>query len=196
MNFDGSWAARCHVAPMTRREAGPMIRRHYLKKWPGTVVAIAGLFCDGWPRGCITFSLPPRETAKRYGGLTWELSRMWVDDGLPRNTETWFLSRAIRFVKRSRPDVVAIVSYADPSAGHVGYVYRAANFAGDGMSDEGRTTPRCDYRDASGKVYSRASHVPDDVAVERVPRVSKHRYVLTLDRKARAAGEQKGGEGK
>jgi hypothetical protein len=157
-----------------------MIRRHYLKKWPGTVVARVGLFCDELARGVITFSLPPRETAKRYGGVTWELSRLWIDDALPANAETWFMARAVALIRKARPDVKYLVSYADPSAGHVGVIYRAGNWKPDGRTDEGRTTPRCDYRDVSGKVYSRAGHVPDGVQVSRVPRVSKNRYVMAM----------------
>lgn len=162
-----------------RREVDWMIRRHYLQSWPGVTVAILGLFHAADPVGAIVFSLPPPETYVRYGGLTWELGRLWVADSEPRNTESWFIARAVRYVARFHRDVVALVSYADPSVGHSGTIYRASNWISDGRTDEGRTTPRFDY-EIDGHHYSRRSHVPDGLQPHRVPRVSKHRFWLPL----------------
>jgi hypothetical protein len=78
--------------------------------------------------------------------------------------------------QRHRPEVAALVSYADPSAGHAGTIYKAANWTADGRTDQERKTPRFDYADAAtGKRYSRRGHVPEGVVIQRVPRVSKHR---------------------
>jgi len=60
--------------------------------------------------GVIVFALPPRETMQRYG----------VD---------------IKFIRSNHPQVDALVSYADPSAGHSGTIYRAANWESDGHTD-------------------------------------------------------------
>ncbi len=162
-----------------RFEVQAMIDSHYLGKWPGVVVMTLALCRDDVAVGVAVFALPPRETAKRYGGVTWELARLWVHDDEPRNTETWFLSRCVRLIRRERPEVAYLVSYADPSVGHVGTVYRAANWTPDGRTDEGRKTPRCDYV-SDGKHYSRRAHIPEGQQFERVPRVSKARYVLPL----------------
>lgn len=172
------------VRESDRREVDGMIRSHYLGCWPGVVVAILGLYRDGEPVGVIVFSLPPPETFVRYGGETWELGRLWVADTEPCNTESWFIARAVRYVKRFHREVVALVSYADPSVGHEGIIYRAANWLRDGRTDEGRQTPRFDY-EADGKRFSRRSHVPRGVDTLRVPRVSKHRYWLPLTKVAR-----------
>ncbi len=169
------------VREADRLETDWMIRRHYIGKWPGVCVAILGLYRIEDPVGVIVFSLPPPETYVRYGGLTWELGRLWVDDEQPRNTESWFISRAVRFVRRFHREVKALVSYADPSAGHSGTIYRAANWREDGRTDEGRSTPRFDYADRqTGRLFSRASHVPNSADVMYVPRVSKYRFWLPL----------------
>jgi len=169
------------VAPVSRSDADPMIRRHYLGRWPGVCVLALGLRRCGLLLGVIVFALPPRETDKRYGGVTWELARLWIDDSVPRNAETFLIGRAVRYVRHHRPDVVALVSYADPSVGHAGTIYRAANWTADGRTDQERKTPRFDYADAvTGQRYSRRGHVPDGVTIRRVPRVSKFRYVLRL----------------
>lgn len=179
--FDRIWSDRCSVAPIARLDAAPMIRAHYLGKWPGVCVLSLGLFHEGNPKGLVVFALPPRETAKRYGCAVWELARLWVSDEMPKNTETWFTARSIRYIRRARPDVGALVSYADPSEGHEGVIYRAGNWRADGRTDQERKTPRFDYKDAvTGKQYSRRSHVPEEATVVRVPRVSKHRFVYRL----------------
>jgi hypothetical protein len=158
-----------------------MVRRHYLGKWPGVCVATLALRHCGVPVGVVVFALPPRETSKRYGGETWELARLWIDDLVPSNGETYLIAQAARYVRRVHPGVAFLVSYADPSAGHSGLIYRAAGWRPDGRTDEGRKTPRFDYEDAAtGKHYSRRAHVPDGVEIRRVPRVSKPRYVLHL----------------
>ncbi len=161
------------------KEIGWMLHEHYLDKWPAVSTALIALCRDGTPVGCIVFAEAPRETSKRYGGFTWELARLWVADAEPRNTESWFLSRAVKLVRRHRPDVRFLVSYADPSVGHEGYIYRAANWQPDGFTDEGRKTPRFDYT-CDGHHYSRRAHLPAGRPYERVPRVSKARYVLRL----------------
>lgn len=117
---------------------------------------------------------------KRYRvSLAWELARLFVLDSEPFNSETWFLARAIRYVKRNCPAVRMLVSYADPSVGHKGTIYKAANWKPDGRTDQERKTPRFDYK-VGDKLYSRRAHVPAGAVITRVPRVSKFRYTYAL----------------
>lgn len=168
------------VAKSSRAEVDHLVRKHYLHRWPGVVVCILALIERSLPIGCIVFALPPRETMKRYRvTVVWELARLFIEDGTPRNAETWFMSRAVAYVKRFHPEVGALVSYADPSVGHLGTIYRAANWIPDGRTDDERKTPRFDYM-VEGKMYSRRAHVPEGAAITRVPRVSKYRYVYWL----------------
>lgn len=179
--FDKAWRARCTVSPLSRIDADRMIKQHYLGRWPGVCVCILGLFEGMRAVGVIVFALPPRETAKRYGGWTWELARLWIENSVPTNAETYFMAAAIRHVRKCHPDVEVLVSYADPSVGHDGTIYRAANWVADGRTDQERKTPRFDYVDAlTGKHYSRRSHVPEGRQIRRIARVSKHRFVYRL----------------
>lgn len=179
--FDKSWRSACTVEPISRVEADAMIKRHYIGRWPGVCVCRLALKRDGHPLGVIVFALPPRETMKRYGGETWELARLWVDDSVPANAETFLISKAVKFIRQNYPAVKMLVSYADPSAGHAGTIYKAANWTPDGKTDGERKTPRFDYADATtGKRYSRRGHVPDGVTIARIARVSKHRFVFRL----------------
>lgn len=158
-----------------------MIKKHYLGRWPGVCTLILGMRRDTCLLGVVVYALPPRETAKRYGGTTWELARLWIDDSVPQNAETWLIAQSIRHIKRSHPEVRMLVSYADPSVDHTGTIYKASNWLYDGRTDQERKTPRFDYADAdTGKRYSRRGHVPKTVSIARVPRVSKHRFTYSL----------------
>jgi hypothetical protein len=180
VRFDRSWRSRTTVEPCDKATIDECVRsRHYLRKWPAVVVSRFVVRLDGVVVGCIVFALPPRQTFKRYGGLTWELARLWLDDCMPTNTETYCVAWALRWIRRNRKDVMAVVSYADPSVGHRGGIYVAGNWELDGMTDDERKSPRCDYV-AGGIRYQRKSHVPPGMAIERVPRVSKHRFVMRL----------------
>jgi hypothetical protein len=179
--FDATWRAECKLLKAERQVCDWMIRRHYLKKWPGVCVLILAVLRREQVIGVIVFALPPRETAKRYGGVTWELARLWVSDEIPTNAETWIISKAVKHIRQNYKAVKFLVSYADPSAEHSGTIYKAANWRSDGRTDEGRKTPRFDYADAkTGKRYSRRAHVPEGAEIKRIPRVSKYRFVYAL----------------
>jgi len=180
--FDATWRARAALRPCSIRDVEAFVTAHYLGRRPGVVTLVLRIDIDDVPKGMIVFALPPRETHRRYGGLTWELARLYLVDALPKNAETWVIGAALRYIKRTRPDVLYIVSYADPSVNHDGTIYKAANFKQDGRTDDERKTPRFDYVDAeTGKHYSRKSHVGDRPVVRRA-RISKFRYVMSLVR--------------
>ena len=162
-------------------QAADMIAAHYLGKWPATAVLRLGLFWTVEIVGIMVFSVPPKHTEIRYGCKVWDFSRLWVHPKMPQNTETFFISKAIKYIKKNHKDVNLIVTYADPSAGHTGAIYRASNFIDDGMMDEGRKTPRCDYVDVdTGKQYNRKGHIPAGAVVERRPRIAKRRFLYWL----------------
>lgn len=185
MSYPKSDFSEYSVGPASRSEADPLVFSHYLKRWPGVVVLTLGMWRGPFIVGVIVFALPPREMAKRYEvTVCWELARLYVMDTEPFNSETWFMSRAIKFIRSNHPTVEALVSYADPSAGHSGTIYRAANWQQDGRTDQERKTPRFDYG-VGVKTYSRRSQVPEGAEVTRIPRVSKFRYVYRM--KGRAA---------
>ncbi len=76
-----------------------------------------------------------------------ELRRMVVADECPRNTNTWFMSRALKHLKNEFGYHVC-VSYADPHYDHVGIVYQAANWI-----YVGKTAPDVVLETPDGKQY-------------------------------------------
>jgi hypothetical protein len=58
-----------------------------------------------------------------------ELTRLWIQDGTPKNTESFLIGNTIGLI-----DKEIIVSYAEIEAGHVGTVYQATNWIYTGLS--------------------------------------------------------------
>ena len=58
-----------------------------------------------------------------------ELTRLWVADDVPKNGESFLISRTVR-----RAGKAIVVSFADTEEGHVGTVYQAANWFYTGLS--------------------------------------------------------------
>jgi hypothetical protein len=58
-----------------------------------------------------------------------ELTRLWVKDGTPKNTESFLIGNTINKVNKE-----IIVSYAEIKQGHIGIVYQATNWIYTGLS--------------------------------------------------------------
>jgi len=179
--FDSEWRKVCRAEPVSVTAVDGFLKAHYLHKRPAIVLLAMVMLRESRPVGCVIYSAPPREVDVRYGGKTWELARLYLLDEVPQNAETWLIAQSVKWIKQHRPEVLYLVSYADPSAGHKGTIYRAANWREDGRTDDERKTPRSDYYDAkTGKKYGRRGNMPTDAVVERRPRASKYRFVLAV----------------
>lgn len=58
----------------------------------------------------------------------WELKRLWVEDYLGKNTESWVIGQCFKYLKLNHSEIKCLVSYADPDAGHIGTIYQATNW--------------------------------------------------------------------
>jgi hypothetical protein len=173
------------VRPITSRLAREVAEReHYMHRKPNVLFAF-GLFEGDTLRGICVFGTPPSRhlqvgVSPDDPGLVIELNRLWVSDRCPTNTESWFVSRCLRALP---PRIV--VSYADTTQGHMGYVYRALNFRYAGWTDMERRTPRYDYVPTEPGVHSRDAF--RNGYKERVRRQPKVKYwTVTGDKRDRA----------
>jgi hypothetical protein len=116
------------------------------------------------------------------------LARLWLSDDLPRNSESRVLGVVARDLRRSSR-WKALVSYADPGAGHDGGIYRAAGwlYLGQGIAEpyvllpDGRLHhPRSVSHQLGTNHVGHLSRT--GVPARRVPVAGKHRYVCVLDR--------------
>lgn len=67
-----------------------------------------------------------------------ELRRLCLIDETPKNAESFFVSRTIKWLK-GNTDWEFILSYADMEQGHSGVIYRASNFEYIGVTGVGKT---------------------------------------------------------
>ena len=137
------------TANRDRHLADKLRRGHYLRSVPTRPVM---LFEYGGAVVC--FAVPRSRNIARWligkPNSVLELARLWSPDGHAPSLLTKALSAAIKKLRRDHPQCEAIVSYADPNAGHNGTVYRAASWVDLGPIAE----TRC-YRDATEKPVSR-----------------------------------------
>ncbi len=124
------------VEPISYQSAVRMVmQNHYSKIMPKLTRRTLGLFTDeklvgictlGWgvrPEHTIRNIFPSVET-KQYH----EIGKLCVLDEMPRNTESEFLSKVIRWISQNEPEILVLYSWADGMLGKPGFVYQAANF--------------------------------------------------------------------
>jgi hypothetical protein len=133
------------VRPITRADCKYLLLNHHYAKRVPSISFAYGLFFESELIGVITFGSPASRhlqigVCPTAPDKVIELNRLCVLDSAPRNTASWFISRALKLL----PSFI-VVSYADTTAGHKGYVYRSANFNYAGWTDMERKTPRFDY---------------------------------------------------
>ena len=109
----------------------------------------------------------------------YELNRLWVDDSVPKNGESFLIANTIKQL-----DKEIIVSFADTSKGHVGYVYQATNFLYCGLSAK-FLDPKVRGKEnmhhatyAHGMTMKQVKEVYGEENVYYVERPRKHRYVF------------------
>lgn len=113
------------------------LKKHYAHRIPSVSFAF-GLYIDGILTGVVSYGTPASSTllsgvcGEEYSALVMELNRLIIDEGAPKNSASFLVSRSLRLLPKPR----IIVSYADSGQGHVGYVYQACNFLYTGLSSK------------------------------------------------------------
>jgi hypothetical protein len=161
-----------------------IVNFHYLKRKCPISFAF-GLFngIETNPVGVITYGVPPSSTLLKgicgpdEAHNVFELNRLWISDLVPRNGESFLIGHSIKKVNRE-----IIVSYADTSQGHIGYVYQASNFYYTGLSAK-FTDPKVKGLEnqhhatfANGLTNRQVIEKYGD-AVSWIQRPRKHRYI-------------------
>jgi hypothetical protein len=166
------------------------VREHYLHSLHGATHRTFGVFIDQRLLGTLTLGAGPANAYALVAGATRSdcltLTRLWLSDALPQNSESRVLGVVIQALKRNTL-VKFLVTYADPAQGHLGTIYQATNRLYTGLS---QGTPLYDIGD--GRLYHsrtlsqicgthsleylQKQGVPANV----VPQSAKHRYLYFL----------------
>ncbi len=172
-----------------------MTDHHYLHAMPRAARRCFGIFQDGPLVGGAVFTIGSRHAGTLLSGadprLVATLARFWLADTVPPNGESRVLGVILRTLKRTT-DWKAIVSYADPAAGHRGTIYQATGWLYLGTTTAERYVALADgSRHHPRSIFTRyGTNSPDHLSRTGVPasRVwtpPKHRYLYVLDPKWR-----------
>ena len=105
------------------KDARLISERHYLHSMPTAPTATFGVYLDGELVGAVVVTAGARNADRLLegspSGSVLTLARLWMEDRVPRNAESRVIAVVTRLLTRSH-DVKALVSYADPEAGHRG----------------------------------------------------------------------------
>ena len=114
---------------------------HYSKTFPDSTMyvfagfygsEIAGIICYGMGASKNQYTaLVPNIKNNEY----LELTRLWCPDSMPKNTESKLIADSLKMLPKKYK---LILSFADPSQGHLGIIYQATNWFYCGMSNKGK----------------------------------------------------------
>ncbi len=164
---------------------------HYLHSLPAAPRRCYGVYLDGALRGGVVFTSGARHGHRLLAAAdprsVATLARLWLSDDLPANSESRVLGIVLRDLRRTT-DWKLLLSYADPTAGHVGTIYQATGWlylgetAGETyvlLADGRLHHPRSVY---SRYGSNRISHLQaTGVPAQREWVGGKHRYAYVLD---------------
>jgi hypothetical protein len=182
------------ITQIDSRVANDMtIENHYLHRRASTMFAY-GLFDGEEMLGTVIYGKPasnalcvgvcgPDESKQVI-----ELTRLWIKDGTPKNTESYLIGNSLKMIPK---EFDIVVSYAEIQAGHIGIVYQATNWIYTGMSDrhvewllDGKTANHSRHLfDEHGGVNGAKAFFGDRLVKGERPR--KHRYVFFRGGKGR-----------
>ena len=158
-----------------------LLNKHYAKRIPSISYAY-GLFEKKELLGVCTFGSPPSNSlcigvcGIKYKSLVIELNRLCINENKEKNLLSFFLGRCLKLIPKPR----IVVSYADTSKNHHGYIYQATNWLYTGLS--AKRTERYDINnpDKHSKTVTETMKY-SDLAIRERPQ--KHRYIMFLGSK-------------
>lgn len=112
-----------------------LLNKHYAKRMCSISYAYGLFDLDNIVQGVCTFG-KPASSPLRIGicgeiheSKVYELNRFIINDN-EKNIASYFIAKALKML----PNDLIIVSYADTSQGHHGYIYQATNWIYTGLS--------------------------------------------------------------
>ena len=172
-----------------------IIANHYSRTMPPTMAAY-GLFEEGYDNliGACVFGtgmspeIRQKPLGKEYEELVFELVRVHILDVTPKNTESWFISRAMKMFKVDHPQALVIFSFSDPVYNHNGTIYKALNFIHTGKGGRSnmmvdRCGNRIHPRSNQNRKYTTAELKQQGLESIQIPQKDRWMYVIANNRK-------------
>ena len=146
--------------------------------------------------GAMMYAMPSMpDTAAKYNPINprkcMELRRLVCVDDTPKNTESYFIGKTLRWLKRNT-DLEVIISFADQHYEHSGTIYKASNFEYFGETSKSRIL-MVDGKEVHGRSLNQTKrpygrelkkrYEAGDENIYWVPRKPKHIFVYYLNKK-------------
>lgn len=170
---------------------GMITEFHYLHSMPAASRRCYGVFHDSALVGAVVFTAGARRghnvLAASQPQEVATLARLWLTDELPKNAESRVIGAVLRHLRRNT-DWKLLLSYADPSAGHIGTIYQATGwlYLGQGgaegyleLADGQIIHPRTAYKRYGSTAVGHLARTGVPARRSRMP--AKHRYAYVLD---------------
>lgn len=115
-----------------------IVTNHYSHKWTSCRYAL-GLFDKESLVGVAVYGFPVgRQTVKSItpdlmNDQVLELTRLWLRDEEPKNSESWFIGQTFDWLRKNT-GIKILISYSDPMQDHLGIIYQATNWMYQGNS--------------------------------------------------------------
>ncbi len=116
-------------------------KNHYSGKVVNNSTLHFGCFLDGILHGVLSYgnSLDKKKIKGLVNKTGWnefiELNRMAFDNYLPRNSESYCISKTLKMIKKKAPHIKWVISFADGTQCGDGTIYRASNFVLTGIKE-------------------------------------------------------------
>jgi len=115
---------------------------HYSKNTNGLSAKYCfGLFFDNKLIGAMIYGdISMQGVWKKYASQkndVIELKRLCCVDDTPKNTESYFIGKTLRWLQKNT-NILTVISYADMTHNHTGIIYKATNFTHIGMTQAGK----------------------------------------------------------
>jgi hypothetical protein len=181
------------VHQISHREVEPwLLKRHYARRIPPISYAF-GAFENKCMIGVITYGVPLSSTLRTgVCGEEWQESVLELNRLCCRNDKN-IASKIISKSLSILPKPKVIVSYADSSQGHVGYVYQATNFLYTGLTSKMfdwkvvgmDNLHHCSIGDEFRGMDNRLQRMKDKYGdnLYKEERSQKHRYIFFVGNK-------------
>lgn len=175
-----------------------ILNLHYAKRWPSISYAY-GLYIDDQLCGVVTYGTPASAplrrgvAGKKFVSNVIELNRLCLLYNR-KNEASFLVGRSLKMLPKDK----IVVSFADSSQNHIGYVYQATNFIYTGLSAKwtdwkikgkehlhGQTVAD-EFRGCGNRVKAMREKYGDNFYLLDRPR--KHRYIFVVgDKKFKKA---------
>lgn len=160
-----------------------VVKNHYLHRKAPCSNAF-GLFDELQAlRGVVLYGTPSSAplrsgiAGKENANNVIELTRLWIDDNSPKNSESYLIGNSLKHCGKE-----IVVSFADTQQNHLGIVYQATNWLYTGLSAK-RTDWVVEGIDKHGHTWAdkyTAEEMRNQFGekFKLVPRSRKHRYIF------------------